>query len=519
METPEPKEDVADHKQQPMFVEINADENGFTEMSSLCMNCREQGTTRLLLTKIPFFKEIILMAFTCDECGFRSNEVQSGGAIQELGCRIEYHISNGEDGVKDLDRQVVKSDSATIIIPDLEFEIPPSTQRGTLNTLEGFLTSAISHLKDQQPARKSLDPIAAEGIDVFLQKLERLKNREVSFTFIVDDPAGNSFIEKYVEDDSKLKFSYYKRTAEQNEALGLTSEINEEEEDLKRTLESKKDGKKEVDFKKSDDVDSLMDGKQRTKEIEKELKYDDYQEEKEVMSFAGNCSNCHFPTQTNMVVVNIPYFKDVVIMAAACDSCGYKSNEVKCGGAIPTHGIRLTLKVTKPEDMNRNILKSETANVKIPEMKFHVTQGTLGGRFTTLEGLIDGIREDLRCSPFMGDSSSKETNVKWTKFLKELEQLMTGKVPFTIILDDPVGNSFIQNPNAPEPDPNLTVEEYERTWQQDEDLGLHDMKTEDYNESDETYKQSSAPGNEPNEDDEDHEDYENHDDDPVESKG
>jgi zinc finger protein len=34
-----------------------------TVIESLCMNCHENGTTTLLLTKIPYFKEIVLMAF------------------------------------------------------------------------------------------------------------------------------------------------------------------------------------------------------------------------------------------------------------------------------------------------------------------------------------------------------------------------------------------------------------------------------------------------------------------------
>ena len=30
----------------------------------------------------------------------------------------------------------------------------------------------------------------------------------------------------------------------------------------------------------------------------------------------------------------IPHFKEVVIMATTCDSCGHKSNEVKSGGKL-----------------------------------------------------------------------------------------------------------------------------------------------------------------------------------------
>ena len=41
-----------------------------------------------------------------------------------------------------------------------------------------------------------------------------------------------------------------------------------------------------------------------------------------------------------------------------------------------------------------------------------------------------------------------------------------------------------QNVYAPDRDPEMVIERYERTWQQNEDLGLNDMKTEDYGEKD-----------------------------------
>lgn len=52
--------------------------------------------------------------------------------------------------------------------------------------------------------------------------------------------------------------------------------------------------------------------------------------------------------------------------------------------------------------------------------------------------------------------------------------------PFTLILDDPLANSYLQNLYAPDPDPNMTTEMYDRTFDQNEDLGLNDMKLEGY---------------------------------------
>lgn len=55
-----------------VFAELKGD-NLPTVLESLCPNCQENGETRLLLTKIPFFKEIIVSSFYCDNCGYRNN--------------------------------------------------------------------------------------------------------------------------------------------------------------------------------------------------------------------------------------------------------------------------------------------------------------------------------------------------------------------------------------------------------------------------------------------------------------
>lgn len=55
-----------------------------------------------------------------------------------------------------------------------------------------------------------------------------------------------------------------------------------------------------------------------------------------------------------------------------------------------------------------------------------------------------------------------------------------GAEPFTLILDDPVSNSYIQSLTAPEKDPKLDEVEYERTWKQNEELGLNDINTAEF---------------------------------------
>lgn len=64
--------------------------------------------------------------------------------------------------------------------------------------------------------------------------------------------------------------------------------------------------------------------------------------------------------------------------------------------------------------------------------------------------------------------------------------------PFTLILDDPLANSYVQNLYAPDPDPNMQVEMYDRTFDQNEELGLNDIKVEGYENDAEAAGQEKA---------------------------
>lgn len=52
---------------------------------------------------------------------------------------------------------------------------------------------------------------------------------------------------------------------------------------------------------------------------------------------------------------------------------------------------------------------------------------------------------------------------RWTSFLQVLQDAIDGKKKFTLILEDPLAASYLQNVYAPDPDPNMTIEEMERT--------------------------------------------------------
>lgn len=208
------------------------------------------------------------MSFDCEHCGYQNNEIQSGGKIAEKGIKITLQVTTPQD----LNRQVVKSDYTSIHIPHLDFEIPAHSQKGEITTVEGIIDRSIGALEQDQSKRQVEFPDTAKEIDLFISKLHALKILEEPFTVIFQDISGNSHIEnpKAPLKDNGCTITYFKRTKEQNNMLGIYSE-NE---------------------------DVLL------KPVQ-EGEYPLEQLEGEVLSFPTNCPDCNSPCETNMKLTSI----------------------------------------------------------------------------------------------------------------------------------------------------------------------------------------------------------------------
>lgn len=420
---------------------------------------RIQGITRLLLTKIPYFREIILMSFYCDYCYLKNTEIQSAGQIQEHGIIYTLNMDNPED----LQRPAVKSDTAVFRVEDLDVEVPAGL--GRLTNVEGLLCEILKDLEYGQRRRKREDPELYAKIDAIVQPLlEMSLGRGLPFTITLNDPAGNSWIEPSPQDSSKKYIrAEYARTPEQNESLGLSGENFDLENETQEAEDPERNTGGEL-------------GPMGGVDIEDGVQY----------AVPCQCPGCLKAAVMNIQKVNIPYFKEVFICAVVCTSCGYRTSDVKTGGEIPQKGSRIWLEVKEPGDLRRDILKSETCLVKIPECQVEVQPGTMGGRFTTVEGLLTQIRDDLHGSIFDmddtsgsgGDSMPEAKKTAWKDFFTQLDKAINGEIIYTILLEDPLASSYVQSLHAPDPDPQIKTEEYERTVEEEEDLGLADMKTQ-----------------------------------------
>lgn len=441
--------------------------------------------TKLLLTKIPFFREIVIMSFYCEHCNFRNSEIQSAGEIQQRGSKYFLNVESEDD----LQRSVVKTDNCTFKIEELDLEIPPG--RGRFTNIEGIISEIKADLESHQEARMEQMPeVGAKVAEVIQALADMLAGRRYPFKVSADDPSGNSFIEPSPRDAvGKWTKHEYLRSPGQNAVLGLGDEVPRPGQQHNHSTEAPETAIR-PEYRAAE---GLVGGDDVQRTVTTNNVDDDDIRENEVYSFPASCPGCTRPCATNMKMVNIPYFKQVILMSTVCDTCGYRSNEVKTGGEVPALGRKITLKVQNSDDLARDVLKSESAALYCPELQLHVQPGTLGGRFTTVEGLLTQFRKDLRAQAFglsdgdneeelakVGDSIEGGTKRTWDEFFASLTEAIEGKRPFTMVIEDPLASSYVQSFTAPAPDPQIEVEDYKRTEAEEEDLGLLDIKTEGY---------------------------------------
>ena len=69
-----------------------------------------QGVTRLFLPAIPYFREAVIMSFSCEHCITQNKETQAAGSAQPKGTHYELRLTT----LAPFSRQVAKCDTSTV---------------------------------------------------------------------------------------------------------------------------------------------------------------------------------------------------------------------------------------------------------------------------------------------------------------------------------------------------------------------------------------------------------------------
>lgn len=152
-----------------------------------CPSCN-QNTLNLIIKPYEekFFGKIFLFTSICENCGYKHNDIfhsqQKEPSCYKIVC----------DELEDLFARVIKSSSATLILPELKVKIEPgpysqaliTNTEGILERVENILKAQLENTKDKKRKR----------ILNLLKKIKKMRNGEERFTLIIKDPTGNSGI-------------------------------------------------------------------------------------------------------------------------------------------------------------------------------------------------------------------------------------------------------------------------------------------------------------------------------------
>jgi len=153
-----------------------------------CPGCGTVGLDYTVLDlDLPFFGGALQLLFECESCGFRHSDFMIGSTREPT--RHVYEVTEADDMMV----RVVRSTSGTVRIPELGVLIEPGPASDAyVSNIEGVLVRVEGVL--QQLLHDAETPDQKEACEERLDELQRAKEGKLPFTFILDDPFGNSVV-------------------------------------------------------------------------------------------------------------------------------------------------------------------------------------------------------------------------------------------------------------------------------------------------------------------------------------
>lgn len=168
----------------------------------------------------------------------------------------------------------------------------------------------------------------------------------------------------------------------------------------------------------------------------------------------GACPHCNTEIEYIYQTENIPYFSDILIISAICDSCGYKYVDTQL--LRVNEPARYEVAVDTEEDLGIRVVRSMSASIEIPELGVRIDPGpACQGFVSNIEGVLDRVEQIVEGALLWGEEEERE-NAR--TLLEKIEGVKCGEIPITLILEDRCGNSAIIADKAqksvytPEPD-------------------------------------------------------------------
>ncbi|WP_292519102.1 ZPR1 zinc finger domain-containing protein [Methanoculleus sp.] len=162
-------------------------------------------------------------------------------------------------------------------------------------------------------------------------------------------------------------------------------------------------------------------------------------------SYAGTCPACGCEIEIVHHRLDIPHFPDLLLVAIACDACGYRHTDtIILGEGDP---VRWTVRIEEPDDLAIRVVRSTTGTIEIPELGLAVEPGiACEGFVTNIEGILNRFEQAV--GTVLANPESDEERTAALKMLGKIGEAREVAFPFTVIIEDPAGNSALVSEKA-----------------------------------------------------------------------
>ena len=160
------------------------------------------------------------------------------------------------------------------------------------------------------------------------------------------------------------------------------------------------------------------------------------------LTTAANCPICNQMMQFSWETQDIPYFGEAMLIAGVCE-CGFRHSDTILLGQ--KEAARYTLQVTELEDLDARVIRSSSGTIRIPEIGVNIEPGHASESYVSnVEGILERIEDIVGFATRSARSAgSEESTRKGEEILEHVARARRGQFKFTLILEDPLGNSAI----------------------------------------------------------------------------
>ncbi|MFX1351199.1 MAG: ZPR1 zinc finger domain-containing protein [Promethearchaeota archaeon] len=138
--------------------------------------------------------------------------------------------------------------------------------------------------------------------------------------------------------------------------------------------------------------------------------------------------------------VSIPHFGSVLIITTRCQECLFKQSNILILDA--KEPSRHSVKVDRVTDLAIKVIRSSTGAIRIPEFGISMEPGTVAQAFiSNIEGILHRFKDAIEMAKKWSEESSKTKRA--TLLANIIDEAIEGKRTFTLIIEDPLGNSAI----------------------------------------------------------------------------